>query len=254
MKIKMLKLGTDIENDFNTRLRGIVETGDKKYLFIELERATRLDRKYLNIEPNEYNLKYPNEEYIFISDCFRVDLPKDYYEAYTPELENYDRKPFHSFAYTKDDMIRLLQQFNKNIDDIELCNDYDLNKFCEEKGFFKLYDGRLKHNDTLNEIIRCELYRNDGVTYKGLYTYYSASNEKFTMEREAKMNIRGLIHQFGRDIVKKSFDEYMERRLLSIRPEKAKEYTDLQYKLLDKNIKDAQEEIQNDIQEETIDI
>ena len=250
MKIKMLKLGTDIDESLNTRIRGIISTDDKKYLFLELERGCSPTRKYMGLETQEYNEKYPNENYIFVSDCFRVDKPVDYYESYTPELEEYDRKPFYNIAYNKEGIIQLLQLFNKSIDDIELTKENYLDKLCSEKGFFKLYDSRLKHSYTPIEIKRCELRENENVVYKNLYTYYSANGEKFTMEMESQRSIKYLIKEYGKDAIKKLLNEYTAKKLLIIKPEMIEKYENMQNELFEKSCKEAIEELQ----EETIDI
>ena len=66
MKIKMIKMGMDIDETRNHRIRGIVPTSDGKYLFIEIMQGSRPDRKYTSCSPKEYEKKYPNPEYIFL--------------------------------------------------------------------------------------------------------------------------------------------------------------------------------------------
>ena len=43
-------------------------------------------------------------------------------------------------------VIKFLRKLNNVIDGIELVNGYYLDKYCEENGFYELYDDRLKHN------------------------------------------------------------------------------------------------------------
>lgn len=105
----------------------------------------RPDRKYTSYSPKEYEKRYPNPEYVYLDSCFRVDIPEDYFKNDTKEFSDYDRKALFEYAHTKENIVKLLQRFNKDIDDIELTDDYYIDKYCEEKGFFSLHDYRLKH-------------------------------------------------------------------------------------------------------------
>lgn len=67
MKVKMVKMGMDIDETRNHRIRGIIPTKDEKYLFVEILQGRRLDKKYFkSLTSKEYELKYPNPEYIWV--------------------------------------------------------------------------------------------------------------------------------------------------------------------------------------------
>ena len=66
MKIKMVKMGIDIDETRNHRIRGIVPTKDGKYLFIEMLQGNRPNIKYTSLSNKEYELQYPNQEYIYL--------------------------------------------------------------------------------------------------------------------------------------------------------------------------------------------
>ena len=119
----MVKMGMDIDETRNHRIRGIIPTSDGKYLFIEIMQGRRPDRKYTSCSLKEYEKRYPNPEYIAIDGCFRVDIPEDYFKNYTKEFSNYDRAALFEYAHTKENIVKLLQEFNKDIDDIELTDD-----------------------------------------------------------------------------------------------------------------------------------
>ena len=129
MKIKMVKMGHDIDEITNHRIRGIVPTNDGKFLFIEIILGTKPNIKHTNLTPNEYIKQYPHEKHIWLSACFRVDIPTDYRYSYSPEFKEYHDKHFYNMAYTKANVIKVLQIFNPKIEDIELTDNYYIDKF-----------------------------------------------------------------------------------------------------------------------------
>ena len=145
-KIKLIKMGGDINKDLNHRVRGIVKTKDNKYLFIELLRGNRPNRHYTNYKKEaDYLEAYPHEHYIFLDFCFRVDVPEDYYKNYTKEYSEFTRQSFKNIPHTKEGIIQLLQMLNSDIEDYELTDNYYIDDFCEQKGFYRLYDTKLHH-------------------------------------------------------------------------------------------------------------
>ena len=104
MKIKMVKMGMDIDETRNYRIRGIIPTKDGKYLFVEIQQGNRPDIRYTSLSKNEYNLKYPNQEYIYLDAIFRVDMPKDYYHYYSSEFSSFER-PYYELNYTNENIV-----------------------------------------------------------------------------------------------------------------------------------------------------
>ena len=136
--IKMVKMGMDIDETRNHRIRGIIPCDNGDYIFIEILQGTRPDKKDLyNMTKKEYEEKYPNNEYIWIDGCFRVDIPEDYKKNHSKEYQKYDRKSFYNLSHSKENIIKILQNFNKNIIDVELIGNNYLDDFCEEMGFIR---------------------------------------------------------------------------------------------------------------------
>ena len=94
MKIKMVKMGSDYTTPINCRLRGIVVTPDNKHLFVEVGCAYSPDIRHTSLTQKEYNLKYPNPQYVSVDFCFRVDIPEDRYKNSTKEYRKYTRENF----------------------------------------------------------------------------------------------------------------------------------------------------------------
>lgn len=210
MKVKMVKMGMDIDETRNHRIRGIVPTEDGKYLFLEILEGNRPNIRYTNLSPSEYSLKYPYEEYVWIDSCFRVDIPEDYYKNYTAEFSEYGRKSFTNLKHTKENIVKILQEFNKNIDDIELVDDYYIDKFCEEKGFFRLYDNRLKHSYSPKIVFWSDLEKDGETQLDCIYTCYSADGSvEYTEERRRFLSINEMIQEYGIDMTKILIDEYI---------------------------------------------
>ena len=208
MKIKMVKMGMDIDETRNHRIRGIIPTNDGKYLFIEIQQGNRPDIRYTSLSKNEYNLKYPNQEYIYLDAIFRVDIPKDYSHNYSSEFSSFQR-PYYELNYTNEKIVELLRRFNENIEEIELVDDYYLDKFCEEKGFFKLYDERLEHTYAPIEIISSRFSMYGPTKVKFLYTCYSADGIKCCEEHEEILTFYDLIQKYGKETVQSLVNKYI---------------------------------------------
>ena len=208
MKIKMVKMGMDIDETRNYRIRGIIPTKDGKYLFVEIQQGNRPDIRYTSLSKNEYNLKYPNQEYIYLDAIFRVDIPKDYSHNYSSEFNSFQR-PYYELSYTNENIVDLLKRFNENIEEIELVDDYYLDKFCEEKGFFKLYDERLEHTYAPIEIISSRFSMYGSTKVKFLYTCYSADGIKCCEEHEEILTFYDLIQKYGKETVQPLVNKYI---------------------------------------------
>lgn len=212
MKIKMVKMGMDIDETRNLRIRGIIPTSDGKYLFIEIMQGRRPDRKYTSCSLKEYEKRYPNPEYIAIDGCFRVDIPEDYFKNYTKEFSNYDRAALFEYAHTKENIVKLLQEFNKDIDDIELTDDYYIDKYCEEKGFFSLYDNRLKHDYKPIEVEWTDMLKNGDTRIKVLYTCYSANGLKYQEEQTRERDTQYFINEYGKETMGNLMTKYIDEK------------------------------------------
>ena len=210
MKIKFVKMGMDIDKTRNHRIRGIVPTDDGKYLFIEILQGRRVKRQYTSLSKKEYEEKYPYEEYINIDFCFRVDIPEDYYKNYSKEYDKYTKTSFRNLQHTKENIIKLLQNFNKNITDIELTDNYYIDDFCKEKGFYKLYDNRLKHTyEPIKIITKWE----QTARIKFLYTCYSANGLMYSEYRTVETEINNeFMQKYGIDTTNILIEEYEESK------------------------------------------
>lgn len=214
MKVKLIKMGMDIDETRNCRVRGIVETKDGEYLFIELLRGIRPSTNYFNSK-EEYFKQYPIEEYVWIDGCFRVDVPEDKSKNYTEKYAEFGRKSFRDIPHSKEGIIKILQMLNPEIDDIELTDEYYIDKFCDERGFYGLYNPKLEHS---YEPIKIKFYdeKNNEAVIKMLYTCYSADKKyKYEDFREDKVTIDDdFISKYGVDTTNILIEEYKERRLL----------------------------------------
>lgn len=208
----MVKMGMDIDETRNHRIRGIIPTSDGKYLFIEIMQGRRPDRKYTSCSLKEYEKRYPNPEYIAIDGCFRVDIPEDYFKNYTKEFSNYDRAALFEYAHTKENIVKLLQEFNKDIDDIELTDDYYIDKYCEEKGFFSLYDNRLKHDYKPIEVEWTDMLKNGDTRIKVLYTCYSANGLKYQEEQTRERDTQYFINEYGKETMGNLMTKYIDEK------------------------------------------
>ena len=171
-KIKFVTMGMEIDHSkgLNHRIRTILRTDDNKYLFIEILQGNRIARHYTNKTQKEYLEMYPYEHYIVLDSCFRVDIPEDYYKNYSKDFVKFE-KGYYDLDYTKENIIKLLQKFNKNITDYILINDrnyvYD---FAEQHGFYRLYDKKLKYT---YEPLKIMWQDASQTKFKGLYTCWN---------------------------------------------------------------------------------
>lgn len=211
MKIKMVKMGSDYTTPINCRLRGIVVTPDNKHLFVELGCAYSPDIKHTSLTQKEYNLKYPNPQYVSVDFCFRVDIPEDRYKNTTKEYTRYIRENLFEIPYTEKGIIEFLKKLNNDIDGIELVNEYYLDKYCEENGFYELYDDRLKHNYEILSIkyLDPDIKDNSNIIYK--YTCYAKDGTEFNETREERDNIKNIVKKYGLENVKPLALEYIDK-------------------------------------------
>ena len=114
MKIKMVKMGSDYTTPINCRLRGIVVMPDNKHLFVEVGCAYSPDIRHTSLTQKEYNLKYPNPQYVSVDFCFRVDIPEDRYKNSTKEYSKYTRENFFEIPYTEKGIIKFLRKLEFN--------------------------------------------------------------------------------------------------------------------------------------------
>lgn len=210
MKIKMVKMGMDMDEKRNHRIRGIIPTKDGKYLFVEIMECNRPEIQYTSLSSREYKMKYPNKECINIDSIFRVDNPKDYYNYYSPEFHKFE-KIYYELSYTNDNIVQLLKEFNKDIESIDLVDENYIEEFCKKNGFYQLYDSRLKHDYKPIEILKSR-FRNVGPTIvKFQYTCYSSSGIKYSEERKEMLNFYDLIQNYGIDTIQPLVDKYINK-------------------------------------------
>ena len=227
MKIKMVKMGMDIDETLNHRINAIIPTEDGKFLFIEISEGHSPNIQHTNLSKSEYAYKYPYENYIWVGACFRVDIPEDYYKNYTAEFNEYDRKSFRDVEYTRENIVKFLQRFNKNIEDIELVRDDYIDELCEKNGFFKLYDNRLKHKYSPKEVFWSDLEKDGKTQLNCVYTCYSADGSvEYNEEQRRDISIHEMIQEYGYDMTKTLIYEYIDK--LSKRFDNPKTYEHLQ--------------------------
>lgn len=247
MKVKMVKMGMDIDETRNHRIRGIVPTDDGKYLFVEILQGNRPNRRYTSLSQKEYEKIYPNENYIWIDGCFRVDIPEDYYKNYTKKYSKYDRHSFYEYQHTKQNIIKLLQQFNKSIDDIELTDNYYLDQFCDERGFYRLYDDRLKHTYEPIKIEWSDLLKNGKCKVEFLYTCYSANGEKYEEKMKINKNFQDLIKEYGKETMLELIEKYIDEKCKVIQKQELKEkYEKIKKEMFEKNSIEKEDTIDMD--------
>ena len=210
MKIKMIKMGSAYTTPINCRLRGIVVTPDNKHLFVEIGCAYSPNIKNTLLTQKEYNIKYPNQQYVSVGSCFRVDIPEDRFNCSTKEYNKYLRENFFEIPYTEKGVIEVLKKLNNDIDGIELVDDYYIDKYCEENEFYELYDNRLKHKYEIISIKYLDPHKKDdsNIIYK--YTCYAKNGTEFSEISEEKDNIENIIEKYGIENVKPLALEYIE--------------------------------------------
>ena len=210
--VKMVKMGMDIDEDNNYRIRGIVPTDDNKYLFVELTAGHRFEFNKSNfpyMTKQTYNEKYPNEMYVYCDSCFRVDIPEDYYHNYTNEFIDYDRKPFYKLNYDKDSVLAFLKQFNKNITGIELVDKNYIDEYCDSMGFYRLYDERLEHKYEPISVVR---KNSKNIIFNMKYTCKNYNKTvEYSEERQhayKDFNLDKIKKEFGEELVTNVIEEY----------------------------------------------
>ena len=230
--VKLVKMGMDIDDTRNHRVRGIIKTEDNKYLFIEILQGRRIPRKYTSMKSKEYFKKYPNEEYIWIDGCFRVDIPEDYFRNYTPEFSKYDRHSFYEYEHSKENIIKILQIFNKDIKNIELVDNNYIDEYCDKNGFYRLYDKRLEH--TLTPIDIFDIRKNK-IIFDMEYccvNYNKTIPYKEKIQETYDYNLDELTKEFGKEKMNKLLANYKKENsleyLLAKRQEKD---TEIEYEL-----------------------
>lgn len=247
MKIKMIKMGSDYTTPINCRLGGIVVTSDNKHLFVEIESAYRPNIKNTSLTKREYELKYPNSQYVNISFCFRVDIPEDFYKNSTKEYSRYIRENFFNIPYTEKGIIELLRKFNKDIDGIELVNDYYIDKYCEENGFYELYDKRLKHNYELISIKYLDPYIKNDSDIICKYVCYAVDGTEYNEIIEEKDNIMNIVNKYGKENVKPLALEYIDETCrVFTSTELRKKFSELVTDIFETNKDEKLLEIDND--------
>ena len=108
-------------------------------------------------------------------------------------------------------VIKFLRKLNNEIDGIELVNGYYLDKYCEENGFYELYDDRLKHNYEILSIkyLDPDIKDDSNIIYK--YTCYAVDGTEFSEIREEKDNIKNIVKKYGLENVKPLVLEYINK-------------------------------------------
>lgn len=244
MKVKMVKMAADIDATRNHRIRGIVPTEDGKYLFIEITKADRVDKKYTNCKTmKEYRQKYPNPNYIRVDFCFRVDIPKEHFDNYSPEFKGF-LYSHYDLAYTNENIVELLQRLNPNITEIELTDDNYIEKFCEECGFFKLYDDRLQHSFEPINIMSLDTLGNCNVKF--LYTCFASDGTKYSEESSGNFKINDLINEFGKEAIAPLVQSYTASRPFK-NSEMKEKFLKFVKEIFDEKIESHDETLKHDI-------
>lgn len=206
--MKMVKMGMDIDETRNHRIRGIVPTDDGKFIFVEILEGNRPKINYTNLSKKEYEQRYPHDEYIWIDGCFRVDIPEDKFRNYSPEFRKYSTS-YRNLEHNKENIITVLKQFNKSITDLELVDYNYMDEFNEEHGFFRLYDSRLEHEREPLKI----LTMNDRYLHlKEKYSCYNYDRSVYYEEERDGVykdhTMDELYKIFGKDKLDKVIEEY----------------------------------------------
>lgn len=208
---KFVKMGMDTKDGANHRIRGIIEADNGDYLFLEFMLANSPSKDYLTAKEDKrnYNERYIYPNYVYLDDCFRVDVPEDFCLNYSKKYSSYMCKHFYDLEYTNENIVKVLQIFNKNIVGIELVDDYYIDNYCDKKGFYELYNSKLKHSyeaikiNYMNEkrMVLLEKYSCDN--YNNTVHY-----EQETIQEYKNYNIYDLYEEFGREKIDKLIDDY----------------------------------------------
>lgn len=211
--LKLVKMGIDIDEENNYRIRGIVPTDKGHNVFVEFSTAYSFEKEDFKTKKEKENWYkiHPVPEYIYWDSCFRVDSPKDYYNNYSKEYKHFE-KPYTKIKYNKQNIIKLLQKLNKNIKYIKLEDKNYIDEYCNSNGFYKLYDKRLRHTITLNEIRDIS---NNKIVYDVNYEYTNYNHTEKGVIQQAitkyNYNLKDLKKQFGKEKVNTLIEEYKRK-------------------------------------------
>lgn len=250
MKVKMIKMGGIDVNSINCRIRGIVVTEDNKHLVIEIGTAYSPSIGNTSLSKKEYNLKYPNPEYLSVSSCHRVDIPEDFYKNSSKEYSKYTRENFFEIPYTKEGIVQFLKKLNTEIEEIEQVDDYYIDDYCNKNGFYQLYDERLKHNNKILEIRHLSPRLEDSCLIKYQYTCYAKNGTEYSEIAQEEKNIKDIIEKYGKENVKPLVIEYI-KEISNICSEQAKEKYN---QLLNEVFENTKTDLSIDFEEEYSDI
>lgn len=227
--IKLVKMGCDIDEENNHRIRGVVPTEDGKQVFVEVGDIERPNKPYLfeNLSKEEFLKKYPHERFLRCDFCFRVDIPQDYYHCYSKNLIGFEKNWYRDIEYNKNGIVAFMQKLNKNITDVELV-DIDKNyidDYCDEQGFYRLYDDRLEHSyEPLKVIHKTDDEVHFDMLYKCTNYNHTIDYEEVMRNTYTNYKIEELYDKFGKEKIDTLFSEYdkkMEELFASIRKNKS---------------------------------
>lgn len=213
--IKMIKMGLNIDDERNYRVCGIIPAENGDYICVELSLAHRFDKNYFpdKKQREKYFDMHKYSEYIVMDFCFRVDDPKEHLNNRSPKYEEYLNKSYANYEYTNQNIVKVLQEFNPNITNIELVDDYYIDDYIEENNFYKLYDSRLEHKYEPLEIIDMNDY------YIKLKTKYSCLNYNQTILYEEERvdeyktsDLDDLKTKYGKDKLENLIEEYNKNK------------------------------------------
>lgn len=208
---KFIKMGMDVNDGTNHRIRGIVEADNGDYLFLEFIRGNSPTKDYFTTKEakNNYDTKYPFKNYVYLDFCFRVDVPEEHMLNYSDKYSSFSSKAFYDLNYTNENIVKVLQIFNKDIVGIELVDDYYIDDYCDEMGFYSLHDNRLKHS---YEAVKINYMSEKRMI---LVTKYQCDNYNNTVHYEHESvqeynnyNLYDLYEEYGRETIDRLIEEY----------------------------------------------
>lgn len=212
--IKLIKMGCDIDEENNHRVRGIIPTEDGKQVFVEVMDGHRYNRSYYNsyfhnLSMDDYLKKYPYEDYLVCDFCFRVDIPQDYCDNYSRDLKDFEKNSYHDIEYNKKGIITFLQKLNKHITDIELVDKNYIDDYCDEHGFYRLYDRRLEHSyEPLKVIHKTDKEVHFDMLYKCTNFNHTVDYEETRRDIFTNYKVEELYERFGKEKIDNLFGEY----------------------------------------------
>ena len=89
-------------------------------------------------------------------------------------------------------------------------NFYCYDKYCEEKGFFSLYDYRLKHEYKPIKVEWTDMMKNGNTRIKVLYTCYSANGLKYQEEQTRERDTQYFINEYGKETMENLMTKYVD--------------------------------------------